>query len=39
MHWFIERGFVEVDVDSLPMQKKALYNFQRKSKVLSKTLG
>jgi amino-acid N-acetyltransferase len=39
MHWFIERGFVEVGVDTLPMQKKALYNFQRNSKVLSKTLG
>lgn len=39
MHWFIERGFVEVNVDSLPMQKKALYNYQRKSKVLSKTLA
>jgi amino-acid N-acetyltransferase len=39
MHWFIERGFVEMPVDHLPMQKKALYNYQRKSKVLSKTLG
>ena len=32
-HWFIERGFVESDVSTLPAQKKSLYNFQRKSKV------
>ncbi len=39
MHWFIERGFIEVSVESLPVQKKNLYNYQRKSKVLSKTLA
>jgi amino-acid N-acetyltransferase len=32
-HWFIERGFVESDVSALPVQKKSLYNYQRKSKV------
>ncbi|HUW25160.1 MAG TPA: amino-acid N-acetyltransferase [Gallionella sp.] len=32
-HWFIERGFTEVDVSALPVQKKTLYNYQRKSKV------
>jgi len=32
-HWFIERGFNEVDVSALPAQKKSLYNYQRKSKV------
>jgi len=32
-HWFIERGFVEDDVSTLPAQKKTLYNYQRKSKV------
>ncbi|MGA9664865.1 MAG: amino-acid N-acetyltransferase [Gallionella sp.] len=32
-HWFIERGFVESDVSALPVQKKSLYNWQRKSKV------
>ncbi len=39
MHWFIERGFSEINVDKLPVKKQALYNYQRKSKVLSKPLG
>ncbi len=37
-HWFIERGFKEVDVGQLPAQKKSLYNYQRRSKVFVKTL-
>lgn len=37
-HWFIEQGFVECDVDELPASRKALYNFQRNSKVLLKKL-
>jgi amino-acid N-acetyltransferase len=37
-HWFIERGFNEVDVGELPAQKKSLYNYQRRSKVFLKTL-
>jgi amino-acid N-acetyltransferase len=37
-HWFIERGFKEVDVDQLPAQKKMLYNFQRRSKVFVRSL-
>jgi amino-acid N-acetyltransferase len=37
-HWFIERGFVEAGVDALPAQKRELYNFQRRSKVLIKAL-
>lgn len=32
-HWFLEQGFVETDLASLPEQKKQLYNFQRNSKV------
>ena len=39
MHWFLERGFTETTPDELPMKKKALYNYQRKSKVLRKQLG
>lgn len=34
IHWFQERGFVPVDIDSLPEGKKQLYNYQRRSKVL-----
>ena len=37
--WFKERGFVIGDVEDLPEQKKALYNFQRNSKILIKPLG
>ena len=31
--WFAERGFTEADVPALPGSRKALYNFQRGSKV------
>lgn len=37
-HWFVERGFKEVDVGQLPEQKKSLYNYQRRSKVFVKSL-
>ena len=39
IHWFQERGFTPVDIDSLPESKKQLYNYQRKSKVLMADLG
>ncbi len=38
MAWFGERGFVEGNVADLPVTKKALYNYQRNSRVLIKTL-
>ena len=37
-HWFLEQGFVETDLDSLPATRRALYNLQRNSRVFSKTL-
>jgi amino-acid N-acetyltransferase len=37
-HWFIERGFVETNVDALPSGKRELYNLQRRSKVFVKAL-
>lgn len=37
-HWFIERDFKEADVSQLPKEKKALYNYQRRSKVFVKNL-
>jgi amino-acid N-acetyltransferase len=37
-HWFVERGFNEVALDQLPEEKKALYNYERRSKVFMKTL-
>ncbi|WP_028456726.1 amino-acid N-acetyltransferase [Chitinilyticum litopenaei] len=38
-HWFLERGFVQATVDALPMEKKELYNYQRRSKVFIKRLA
>ena len=35
IHWFREQGFEEMPVECLPSQKQNLYNFQRKSKILS----
>lgn len=37
-HWFIERGFSQVDVSELPSSRKSLYNIQRNSRVLRKQL-
>lgn len=37
-HWFCERGFESAEVADLPVQKQALYNWQRRSKVFIKAL-
>ena len=37
-HWFLERGFSAASLDSLPMEKQTLYNYQRNSKILVKHL-
>jgi len=37
-HWFIEQGFAETHVDMLPVERRSLYNFQRKSKVFIKDI-
>jgi amino-acid N-acetyltransferase len=39
MHWFIKRGFVQVDPDWLPDARKRKYNWDRKSQVLIKKLA
>ncbi len=39
MHWFIKRGFVQVDPDWLPDARKRKYNWDRKSQVLVKKLA
>ena len=39
MHWFIKRGFVQVDPDWLPDARKRKYNWDRRSQVLVKKLG
>ena len=38
-HWFLEQGFIETVPSILPVERKALYNFQRKSKVFVKDLS
>lgn len=37
-HWFRERGFAEIGPEALPLQKRELYNYQRRSKVFVKRL-
>lgn len=38
-HWFRENGFEESSIEDLPVEKKQLYNYQRKSRVLVKNIG
>jgi amino-acid N-acetyltransferase len=38
-HWFLKRGFVQVDADWLPEARKRKYNWDRKSLVLVKQLA
>lgn len=37
-HWFLDRGFSECSLDDLPVEKQDLYNYQRKSKVLIRSM-
>ncbi len=37
-HWFREHGFKPAQMDTLPVKKRQLYNYQRNSKVLLKPL-
>jgi len=37
-HWFLEQGFTESTVEQMPPNRKAMYNYQRKSKIFIKTL-
>jgi amino-acid N-acetyltransferase len=39
MHWFLKRGFVQVDPDWLPEARKRKYNWDRRSQVLVKNLN
>ena len=38
-HWFRERGFRPASLDDLPVERRALYNLKRNSKVFIKPLG
>ena len=37
-HWFRERGFEPASLESLPMERQALYNYRRNSQVYFKRL-
>jgi len=37
-HWFLKRGYVLSTTDALPQDRQHLYNWQRKSQVLTKQL-
>lgn len=37
-HWFRERGFNEIGPETLPRQKRELYNYSRRSKVFVKSI-
>ncbi|MBW1635474.1 MAG: amino-acid N-acetyltransferase [Deltaproteobacteria bacterium] len=37
-HWFLEQSFTESTVEQMPPNRKALYNYQRNSKIFIKTL-
>jgi len=38
-HWFIEHGFQLSSIADLPVEKQALYNYQRNSSVFKKSLS
>ncbi len=37
-HWFIENGFVETSITALPESKQAIYNKNRRSKIMIKQI-
>ena len=37
-HWFLKRGFTPSRVEDLPVERQQLYNWQRRSQVLMKSL-
>jgi len=39
MHWFVKRGFVQIDPDWLPEARKRKYNWDRRSQVFVKKLA
>ena len=36
--WFVENGFEDGDIETLPAPKQALYNYQRNARVMTKAL-
>jgi amino-acid N-acetyltransferase len=38
-HWFLKRGYAMASVEDLPIQRQRMYNWQRRSQVLIKTIN
>ena len=38
MHWFIERGFLSIDINELPIPLKVMYKPERNSKIFIKAI-
>ncbi len=38
IHWFLEQGYVEKQLEELPLERQLIYNYQRGSKILVKSL-
>ncbi len=38
VHWFREKGFHKADINSIPIKQKAMYNYQRNSKIYVKQI-
>jgi len=38
MQWFVERGFMSMEIEDLPKQRKEFYNYKRNAKVLYKKI-
>ena len=38
-HWFLEKGFTPIAISELPEKKQKMYNYQRNSKALAKSLN
>lgn len=39
MEWFVEHGYTEVEVEKLPPTRKAVYNYERMSKIYMKEIS
>jgi len=37
-HWFLKRGYAMADIERLPVERQQLYNWQRRSQILVKSL-
>ena len=37
-HWFINHGFEAADLESLPIEKQRMYNWNRRSQIFIKQL-